>query len=57
MHAVKTGEEPLMRPEVPRESASALMHSLMKDCWAEDPEYRPGFPYVRKMLREIAGGQ
>ncbi|XP_077977104.1 atrial natriuretic peptide receptor 1-like [Glandiceps talaboti] len=39
------------RPEVTLETCPSEMHKLMKECWDENPELRPDFVYIKRVIR------
>lgn len=42
-----------LRPNVPSEACSIELHSLMRRCWASEPESRPDFGTIKQELKLI----
>lgn len=57
---VSAGTSPPLRPALPEsdtEEVDGAMKALMKHCWTEQPNERPTFDEVSKMLRSINKGR
>ncbi|GBL84777.1 Atrial natriuretic peptide receptor 1 [Araneus ventricosus] len=54
---VRTKENPPFRPVVPTESCAAGLLSLMRCCWAEEPEERPDISQIKSEMRVLNRGQ
>ncbi|KAM3963592.1 receptor-type guanylate cyclase Gyc76C [Aphomia sociella] len=52
------GEE-VFRPDtsIIQDATDDYVISLMKDCWAEDPNLRPDFPTIRSRLKKMKSGK
>ncbi|RWS29140.1 atrial natriuretic peptide receptor 1-like protein [Leptotrombidium deliense] len=53
---LKIGTVPPFRPEVASDECPVEMLDLMKVCWAENPNERPDFPWIKARLRKITKG-
>ncbi|ELT93947.1 hypothetical protein CAPTEDRAFT_89737 [Capitella teleta] len=54
---VKVGESPPFRPQLPSEGRGSFgqIAELMEHCWNEDPNVRPSFKKIKKMVKRSAG--
>ena len=52
---VVAGTNPPFRPPLTANVTNEDLHFIMKLCWKEDPEDRPDFLEIRKMLRKLHG--
>ncbi|XP_050393001.2 guanylate cyclase 32E isoform X2 [Patella vulgata] len=50
------GDAPPFRPDLQEMTCESYITSCIKDCWAEDPEYRPDFKTVRTRLKPMQQG-
>ena len=51
---MKAGESPPFRPHVPEEAfTSSNVRSIMKMCWAEDPEDRSPIKTLMAAVKQI----
>ncbi|XP_048576040.1 atrial natriuretic peptide receptor 1-like isoform X3 [Nematostella vectensis] len=54
IHRVKEGEFPPFRPTVTKLIGGVEeLQDLMKQCWTEDPEHRPDFHEIRKIMHKL----
>jgi uncharacterized protein (DUF2267 family) len=60
VEAVASVSPPLFRPILPDDESNQVQEEiriLMKQCWAEQPNERPTFEEVSKMLRNSNKGK
>jgi len=57
---IRLARDPFYRPALPAHESDSLqpgMLTMMKQCWAEEPNDRPSFDDVAKALRTINKGK
>ncbi|KAG8201257.1 hypothetical protein JTE90_019895 [Oedothorax gibbosus] len=54
---IRVCEAPPFRPVVPNETCSAGLVSLMRHCWAEEPDDRPDLSQIKAEIRILNRGQ
>ncbi|ELU05459.1 hypothetical protein CAPTEDRAFT_119985 [Capitella teleta] len=54
---VKAGENPPFRPQLPSEGRGSFdqIIELMEECWNEDPNARPPFKKIKKIIKRSTG--
>ncbi|KAK3705058.1 hypothetical protein QZH41_009322, partial [Actinostola sp. cb2023] len=52
---VSAREDPPFRPVVPVDACNTELHSLMQECWDEDPDNRLHFSKILDKLRKVVG--
>ena len=60
IEAVTSANLPLFRPIPPDDESNQVQEEirvLMKQCWAEQPNERPSFDDISKLLRNINKGK
>ncbi|XP_076056765.1 guanylate cyclase 32E-like isoform X2 [Oratosquilla oratoria] len=53
---VEKGTEPPLRPPLDLLKAPDYVHRCLRECWAEEPEERPDFKFIRVRLKEMHAG-
>ncbi|XP_054706335.1 atrial natriuretic peptide receptor 1-like [Uloborus diversus] len=53
---IRMGTRPPFRPEIGSDECPADMLDLIRQCWEENPEYRPTFPEIKQKLKRITKG-
>jgi len=57
---VRVNRAPFYRPALPEEESAGVhpgILTLMKQCWAEEPSYRPSFDEITRTLKSINKGK
>ena len=57
---VRVNRAPFYRPALPGEESAGVhpgILTLMKQCWAEEPSYRPSFDEITRTLKSINKGK
>ncbi|XP_025081506.1 atrial natriuretic peptide receptor 1-like isoform X2 [Pomacea canaliculata] len=53
---VRKRESPPFRPVVPRSAADENLQDIMYLCWDDVEQFRPSFPIVSEMIKNVRGG-
>ncbi|RWS14281.1 atrial natriuretic peptide receptor 1-like protein [Dinothrombium tinctorium] len=53
---LRIGTVPPFRPEIASDECPFDLLDLMKVCWAENPNERPDFPWIKSRLRKVTKG-
>ncbi|KAJ8318357.1 hypothetical protein KUTeg_003448 [Tegillarca granosa] len=53
---VRDGHTPIFRPDTKELDCEQYLIDCMKECWSEDPDYRPDFNTVYKSLQPMRKG-